>query len=84
MSQQSKEILPNQSGNGPDESGFRSYLSALKSYQAKKNSGDDANSEIECAAGVSVELVEQEGVVKKLKIFCKCGELIEIDCDYGG
>lgn len=30
-----------------------------------------------------VEVVEEDGVVKRIKVTCSCGEVIELDCDYG-
>lgn len=32
---------------------------------------------------ITVEAVEEQGLVKKLMVQCSCGEMIEIDCRYG-
>lgn len=31
---------------------------------------------------MKVESVDVDGVVQKIRVFCRCGEIIEIDCGY--
>ncbi len=61
---------------------FHSYAEALKVSQKEKSTSataaDSANSEHQH----KVEAIEEEGVVKRIKVTCTCGEVIEIDCGY--
>lgn len=82
MSPAKKKNLPEQTGGNSDRPDFRSYANALKAHQKKNSEGGAPSAGHGSDSGNSVEVVEKEGFIQKIKVTCKCGELIEIDCGY--
>lgn len=82
MSIASQKNLPKKEPGRPQSSEFLPYTAGLKTYQEKKScSGEGAESN-QCTSEPSVEIVKKDGVVEKIVVTCKCGEIIEINCDY--
>ena len=68
---------------GANTPAFQSYSEALKRAHKENNASDQAGDDSTDGHNHNLELVKEDGVVKKIKLTCKCGEVIEIDCDYG-
>jgi hypothetical protein len=69
-------------GAGDPAPTFENLAAALRRHRspgAGKDCGKDSED-----AGSSVETVVEEGVVKKIIVRCRCGEVTEIDCAYDG
>lgn len=62
--------------------GFKTLLAV----QSEKKSQKEEKKTDAGIAGAScekkVEVVSDEGVVKKIRVHCTCGEMTEIDCQY--
>jgi hypothetical protein len=83
MSELDKKNLPHdRSLKVVTDADFCSYQVALQAARKEKNAisagGDGSSSE----PRHELEVVKEEGLVKKIKVVCKCGEVIEIDCSY--
>lgn len=56
--------------------------SVLRSSRAKINSAGGGVGGSGSCSGKKVEAVEEDGVVKRIRVTCSCGEVTEIDCFY--
>jgi hypothetical protein len=82
MALSGKKNLP-QGGqaSGAKALGFQPFFAAIKENSEKKEFLADA-SEV-CGGGENrVEVVRSEGVVSRIRVYCRCGEVTEIECDY--
>jgi len=62
-----------------ESKGFRTYRQILE----KKILAGDAAGDASKRCKKKVEVIEEEGIVKRIRIRCSCGEITELDCDYG-
>ena len=82
-----RPLVEKNAGRGPAKkagkpSGFEKLDVVLhRKSKEKLSTGEDE--EVHETKGAKLETVVEEGVVKKIIVRCTCGEVIEIDCDYG-
>lgn len=79
--------LPSEGENRASEStapskGFVPFNQAFYGNSSEK-SGEHVSAEnTECSEESSIEYVEEQGVVKKIRVTCGCGKVTEIECLY--
>lgn len=76
-----KNLPPGGLAKGAKTPGFQPFFAAIKESLEKKEFLADA-SEVCGGGGSRVEVVRSEGVVSKIRVHCRCGEVTEIECDY--
>lgn len=76
------EIGSNPPKGTAKSAGFKGLLAAqiegLQKNKSKKEEVDDGGHVCEN----KLEVITEEGVVKYLKVYCRCGEVIQIECQY--
>jgi len=78
-----QQILPPPTVNTPTPAGaFMPYGQALASALKQNNSAIKCSADNDGGASSSVEVISDEGFISKILVTCKCGEVIEIECDY--
>lgn len=63
-------------------SGFVPLSRVSTALNRKKNHEDGGGVAVASHQNVKVEAIDEDGVVRKIRVFCSCGEIIEIDCGY--
>ena len=79
--------LPSDRGKNPPKptrsaSGFIPFTQSFRGMEDKHLDAATAETSPEKHLSSSIEYVEDQGVVKKIIVTCKCGEVTEIDCLY--
>lgn len=65
-----------------NSAGFTPLLSPDSLKNEEKSSGESVAGSSSDACEKDVELVVEQGVVKKIRVRCSCGEITEINCRY--
>lgn len=74
--------VENNSSKVENASGFLPFtIASTAQQQQEKLQQQDEDSTVNHQA-IKIETVDVDGVVQKIKVFCRCGEIIEIDCGY--
>lgn len=79
--------LPTEGGKklhntGVSKSGFVPFINAISSNQKEESDihcQDDVHVD---SAPSKVDVVEEEGVIKRIVVTCSCGKVTSIDCFY--
>ncbi|MCH8473755.1 MAG: hypothetical protein LAT55_00825 [Opitutales bacterium] len=82
MSQSTGKNFPKEQSNLAKPSEFQPYATALKIQQGKNSAKSGGPEEDSGKKKPKVQVVDEDGIVKKIRVTCSCGELIEIDCSY--
>jgi|GEM_PF-1673453 hypothetical protein len=72
----------NNSSTVENTTGFVPFsIASTTQHQQEKLQQQDGDS-AKIHQNIKVETVDVDGVVQKIRVFCCCGEIIEIDCGY--
>lgn len=79
--------LPSEDENHASESavsskGFVPFNQAFYGKASENLKESAAAEKAECTEESSVDYVEEEGVVKRIRVTCSCGKVTEIECLY--
>lgn len=67
---------------GPGQRRFVPMQQALQQRNARNSPAEAAAESHPDHAAVNVQTIDKDGIVQKIIVTCRCGEVIEIDCDY--
>jgi len=69
--------------NPAKNAGFKGLIAAQIEGSEKKNEKKQESGECKAHCEKKLELITEEGIVKFIRVFCSCGEVTQIECDYG-
>ena len=75
--------FPKKRPSAEKTAGFKTMLELESEKNSGKNQDPEAPVSKQPACEKKIEVISDQGVVKLIRVRCSCGEITEIDCEYG-